>query len=38
MLENDLSHALLVRPGELQEHCFWFGLAVQAARLTAPVQ
>jgi cardiolipin synthase len=38
MLENDLSHARLVRPGELQEHGFWFRLAVQAARLTAPVQ
>ncbi len=38
MLENDLSHARLVRPGELQEHGFMFRLAVQAARLTAPVQ
>ncbi len=38
MLENDLSHARLVRPGELQEYGFWFRLAVQAARLTAPVQ
>jgi cardiolipin synthase A/B len=38
MLENDLSHARLVRTGELQEHGFMFRLAVQAARLTAPVQ
>jgi cardiolipin synthase len=38
MLENDFGHARLVRPGELQEHGFWFRLAVQAARLTAPVQ
>jgi len=38
MLENDLSHARLVRPGELQEHGFLFRLTVQAARLTAPVQ
>lgn len=38
MLENDFAHARLVRPGELQEHSFWFRLAVQAARLTAPVQ
>ena len=38
MLENDLSHARLVRPGELQEHGFLFRFAVRAARLTAPVQ
>ena len=38
MLENDFSNARLVRAGKLQEHGFGFRLAVQAARLTAPVQ
>jgi hypothetical protein len=38
MLENDLKDARPVRPGELNEHGFWFQFAVRAARLTAPVQ
>ena len=38
MLAQDIADARLVRTGELQEHGFWFRLAVRAARLTAPVQ
>lgn len=38
MLENDLTSARAVRPGELNEHGFWFRFAVRASRLTAPVQ
>ncbi|CAN5868074.1 cardiolipin synthase [soil metagenome] len=38
MLEHDMTSARQVRPGELNEHGFWFRFAVRASRLTAPVQ
>ena len=38
MLENDMTHSRLMRTGELEEHGFWFRLAVSACRLSAPVQ
>lgn len=38
MLEHDMTGARQVRPGELNEHGFWFRFAVRASRLTAPVQ
>ena len=38
VLEADFAEASLTRSQELEERGFWFRLAVQAARLMAPVQ
>ena len=38
MLENDFAHSRLMDAGEYDAKSSWFKLAVQVARLTAPVQ
>jgi len=38
MLENDFTHSQPMLGDELRQRSFWFRFAVQAARLTAPVQ